>query len=39
MENQSLESLDGKDNQINSEGQPAEREATKRIDADMDKMC
>lgn len=36
--NQTLESLDGKDNQIDSSGLPAEREATKRIDSQMENM-
>lgn len=34
-----MPAVDGSDNQITNEGLPAEREATKRIDSDMEKMC
>jgi hypothetical protein len=31
--------VDGSSNQITSDGMPAEREATKRIESEMDRMC
>lgn len=39
LNSEGFPAVDGSDNQITSEGLPAEREATKRIEADMEKMC
>ncbi len=39
MNKEEAKDIDGKDNQIDSNGMPAEREATKRLDAEMERMC